>query len=174
MYAKHAGGGSTAATGGGRFGRRRRQRNERGRDGLRGTPLSVSNLHHDVSEADLRKLFEEHGPVLKAKIAFDKSGRSEGRATIVYQNAESAVLALAKYNGVPLDGLPLKIERGVSSEPAARVHADAGRQASRIGKRTGGRRGRRPAAPSKTADELNAEMDSYMKVDVSESSPLWW
>lgn len=71
--------------------------------------LLVKNLHHDVSESDLRQLFEEIGPVHKVRIRFDRSGRSEGFAEVDFPNEEHARIAIARYNGKPLDGMNLQI-----------------------------------------------------------------
>lgn len=129
------------------------------------------------------------GPVKKASLAFDAQGKSKGTAEIIFVRRNDAVLAMRKYDNVPLDGRPMKIEMttrapilqmaaGSSAGPASggrlgRPNRDAKGQQSRGGRGgsrggRGGRRGgangpnRREKRPNKTADELDAEMDTYM------------
>jgi len=74
-----------------------------------GTKLLVANLDYNVIDDDIKDLFESIGDVKKAFVHYDKSGRSLGNATIVYARRSDAVAGLKKYNGVPLDGKPMKI-----------------------------------------------------------------
>lgn len=72
--------------------------------------ILVSNLHWEVSENDLKTLFEEVGDVSKVKIKYDKAGRSDGEATVVFNSKSAAQKAIDKFNGVDLDGMEMHIK----------------------------------------------------------------
>lgn len=55
----------------------------------------------------LKDLFEMVGPVDKAKIVYDASGRSTGVARIAFARYADTDAALEKYNNVELDGIVL-------------------------------------------------------------------
>jgi len=149
-----------------------------------GAKLVIGNLHYAVSEADLRELFSEFGPILDATINYDMSGRSLGKADLTFQRRSSAQAAIAKYSGVPLDGRAMDIQWATAtglSAPAVvprvlsrisggrvgRGRGGAGAKPSRGGRGAGGGRGRgrggRTQAKKPTAEELDAELDAYVK-----------
>ena len=72
--------------------------------------LYVGNLPHSTTEAELRDVFEKHGPVDKVTLVTDRdTGRSRGFAFVEMTNAGDADKAIAALNGTDLGGRPLTI-----------------------------------------------------------------
>lgn len=46
----------------------------------------------------------EVGPLLSSEIHYDKSGRSLGAGSVVFEERTDAIRAINQYNGIPLDG----------------------------------------------------------------------
>ena len=57
---------------------------------------------NESTKNDLKTLFEEVGDVSKVRIKFDKAGRSEGEATVVFNSRSDALRAIEKFDGVEL------------------------------------------------------------------------
>ncbi|CAH4028484.1 THO complex subunit 4-A [Pieris brassicae] len=153
------------------------------------TKLLVSNLDFGVSDSDIQELFSEFGILKSAAVHYDRSGRSLGTADVLFDRRADALKAMKQYNGVPLDGRAMNIQLATSeistfrAEPRSRsaggggpirrlsdkrgvnVRNLTGRGSGRRGGRGGrdgggGQRGRKPVP---TAEQLDAELDAYVK-----------
>lgn len=147
------------------------------------TKLLVSNLDFGVSDSDIQELFSEFGPLKSAAVHYDRSGRSLGSADVIFERRADAIKAMKQYNGVPLDGREMNIQVATSEIPVPSVRGGtrlsgnsyAQRAQSRFrgnrgsgsvrgrGTRRGGRGGSRQATKTPTAEELDAELEAYVK-----------
>ncbi|PWZ01054.1 RNA-binding domain-containing protein [Testicularia cyperi] len=76
----------------------------------------IENLHYDVSERELKELFEQIGPVVKSFIRFDRSGRSTGKAVVIYDNPNHAMQAKNEYDGAKAKGQVISITQELRAE----------------------------------------------------------
>ncbi|TKX21946.1 putative mRNA export protein mlo3 [Elsinoe australis] len=85
--------------------------------------IIVSNLPNDVTEQQIKEYFSSTvGQVKKVLMSYNKDGRSNGVATIIFAHTTSAAEAAKTYNNVKVDGRPMRIEVVMSAEhvtPAA-------------------------------------------------------
>ncbi|KAF2152530.1 RNA-binding domain-containing protein [Myriangium duriaei CBS 260.36] len=86
--------------------------------------IIVSNLPDDVDEQQIKEYFGSTvGPVKRVFLNYTKNGRSTGVANIVFSQPNSAATAAKSYNGIKVDGRPMKIEVVMGAqyvpEPAA-------------------------------------------------------
>ena len=108
--------------------------------------IKVTNLHYDVDESDLLELFSEVTSApnsVQVKIDYDFSGRSNGTAIVTVPGMSAAIAIQNRFDNVPLDGMPMRIEI-LPSKPA--------NDSDRMGRHGSGRSTR----------SLDAELDAYM------------
>lgn len=112
------------------------------------------------------------GRVIRVRLEFDRSGRSNGQAQVHFGGKQDAILASDRFHNIPLDGLPMRIQviavpRASSGHPGRRAdrperwdHAgfDELQRQDRNGGGGGGPRGRSKVS----AEMLDDDLDSYM------------
>jgi len=105
--------------------------------------IKVANLETGVTSGDIKELFGEIGNVKSAEVVTNQAGASKGFAMVTYHKKADAQKAIETYNGVPLDGKPLKITvAGGGAGGAESVRVVAGGGERRVVVR-GGERGER-------------------------------
>lgn len=75
-----------------------------------GTKVLITNLDYGVSDADIKELFSEVGDVKWSSVCYDRSGRSEGSAEVLYSRRADAEIAVKRYHGVLLDGKAMHVQ----------------------------------------------------------------
>ena len=72
--------------------------------------IFVASLSYQISEADLRELFEEYGTVSSAKIITDReTGRSKGYGFVEMDDDSEGQRAIDELNGAEFDGRTLAV-----------------------------------------------------------------
>lgn len=64
----------------------------------------IKNLASSIDNKGLHEVFSEFGTILSCKVAVDINGRSKGHGFVQYDNEESALKAIDKFNGMLFDG----------------------------------------------------------------------
>jgi len=100
------------------------------RSTLTNNKLVVENLFYEVTQNDVQELFEQIGPVRKAFLQFDRSGRSTGIAEITFENPADAERALKKYNNLELDGQAMLIKYSTSQQQSSATPPHGGNRNS--------------------------------------------
>lgn len=98
-----------------------------------GARIEISNLDWAVSNNDVQELFGTVGEVTKAEVDYDRSGRSLGTGQVLYPRVADAKRALAKFNGVELDGKPMHLKLVLGSGGVASRTSTGGGVLSRLG-----------------------------------------
>lgn len=80
-----------------------------GGGGFEGSELRVTNLAFKVTEADVRELFSAIGRLRRTAVDRRPNGESAGAASVAYYNAADCDRAISTYDGVALDGRPMRV-----------------------------------------------------------------
>jgi len=84
--------------------------------------LFVGNLSYEVTEADLRAVFAEVGPVSVVRMPVDReTGRVRGFAFVDYNERSDGEAAIARLNQQMLKGRALAVSEAVAREDAPRA-----------------------------------------------------
>ena len=89
----------------------------------------MTNLAFKVTEADVRELFSAIGRLRRTAVDRRPNGESAGAASVAYYNAADCDRAISTYDGVALDGRPMRV---------VKVGAGGGVRALSSGLRLGG------------------------------------
>jgi RNA-binding protein 39 len=98
--------------------------------------IYCGNLHTNITEDDLRVVFQAFGEVLSVTINRDEMGRSKGFGFIQFSNPQEANFAMSKGNGLELAGNYLKL--GPVNENAFRGDQGFGNSGGNFGAGRGG------------------------------------
>lgn len=72
--------------------------------------IYISNLSFDVTDSDLKELFEEYGPVSSAKVISDKyTGKSRGFGFVEMDDNKQAQQAIDELNQAEYDGKVINV-----------------------------------------------------------------
>jgi len=86
-----------------------------------GKTVTVSNLDAEVTENDVKEIFQKIGKVVKASLNFDANGRSRGTGEVIFANKNQAQKAVDEYDRAEVDGRPMYLKLVGGAEPAAPV-----------------------------------------------------
>ncbi|CAB1116877.1 unnamed protein product [Ectocarpus sp. CCAP 1310/34] len=75
-----------------------------------GTRVHVGGLNFDVMDEDIKELFAGVGDLLHCKIDYDRAGRSNGNAVVIFKRREDAENAVSQFHKRTLDGTPMHVE----------------------------------------------------------------
>jgi RNA recognition motif-containing protein len=83
-----------------------------------GKKLYVGNMSYSTTDESLREQFEQVGTVESAKVIIDReTNRSKGFAFVEMATNEEAEAAIAKFDGVSVEGRALRVSEAKPMEP---------------------------------------------------------
>ena len=90
--------------------------------------IYVGNLSYDMTEAQLRELFETYGEVTSCRIIEDKfTGRSKGFGFVEMSDKSQAEAAISGLNGKSFSGRPLTVNEARPKTETGRGGGGGGR-----------------------------------------------
>jgi len=103
--------------------------------------IYVGSLHYDLSEDELRELFETYGEVSSVRIITDKfTGRSKGFGFVEMSDSEAANQAIEELNGTEIKGRTIRVNESIERKDQDRKRGGFGGE-NRGGGGGGNRRG---------------------------------
>lgn len=78
--------------------------------------LYVGSIHFDLTDDDLRQVFDPFGAVEFVQLQRDETGKSKGYAFVQYKEAADAQLACTRMNGFELAGRTIKVSPVISGQ----------------------------------------------------------
>lgn len=76
--------------------------------------LYIGNLSYDTTEAEVREILEEFGPIVDLHMPVDRdSGRPRGFVFVTFSTKELAEAAMAKLDGFDFGGRNLRVREAV-------------------------------------------------------------
>lgn len=72
--------------------------------------IKVDNLHLEITDTELYKIFAEKGSLIKCKIVQDKFNRSLGKAILSYEQLSDAKNAVEDLDGLEVKGQKIKVK----------------------------------------------------------------
>ncbi|MGQ8335984.1 RNA recognition motif domain-containing protein [Sunxiuqinia sp. A32] len=97
--------------------------------------IFVGNLNYNLTEDDIRDIFEEYGELNSVKVISDKfTGRSKGFGFVEMANDDEAKKAIEELNGAEVEGRNMVVNESIEKKRDSR----GGGGGSRGGNRGGG------------------------------------
>ncbi|EDQ87268.1 uncharacterized protein MONBRDRAFT_33438 [Monosiga brevicollis MX1] len=82
--------------------------------------LYIKNFSEDVTEDELRKMFEAYGTIVSVRVVKDRDGQSRQFGFVLFSSEEEATRAIQEMNGrMTADGKPLYVSRFRNKEERA-------------------------------------------------------
>ena len=72
--------------------------------------LKIQNLNKEFQNAELKKLFEPYGKLVRCGIHFNKMGESTGVADIEFSKHEECEEAISKLDNADIDGVKVRVK----------------------------------------------------------------
>merc|ERR1719228_109438 len=128
--------------------------------GIKG--ITISNLDYEVTEDDVREIFQKIGKVKKAIVHYNAQGQSRGTAIVYFYNNAHCIKAVNEYHQAEVDGRPMYVKAIATVSGDSPIVKKSSRRGRGRGRRGRGRgRGKRTKQPSKTSEQLDKEMEEY-------------